>query len=71
MGMSRSDVRRSRRKAKALVYIVALTKKELRFNNNNNNNKKPPFFLHFQIFIFIYYLESAYCEKKKRCFRGG
>ena len=30
MGMSRSDVRRSRRKAQALAYIVALTKKELR-----------------------------------------
>ena len=33
MGMPRSDVRRARRKARALVNIVALTKKVLRSKN--------------------------------------
>ena len=36
MGMSRSGVRRTRRKARALVNIVALTKKELRSKNKNS-----------------------------------
>jgi hypothetical protein len=35
MGPPRPLVRRSRRKARALVYIVALTKKELRSTTKN------------------------------------